>query len=117
MAQTQTQTQTKPELNIIKTIFQNIRKYLPMEAYKFKELVEERIELCEFWFDESIEIKKKVMLNDNTALYIIDEEFNDLICEFGKYTIIFKNSIYLDNFKNDKYVLVDYDVEVKESEQ
>lgn len=114
--QTQTQSQTQIRIPHIEKIFQSLKQFLPLEAYKFKQIVEQKLEFCEFWYDTEAEPSKTIELAENILIEKFEKEFNTLICEGGELTVIFKNSIYLDNIKTNTMLLIDFDVEVILSE-
>jgi hypothetical protein len=116
MTQTQTQTQNQTQTQKIKTIFKKLKKKLPLEAYDFKILVDREFDDCEFWFEDIPEPNEKIELTENILIEKFDKEYNQLICIDKEITIIFKNSIYLDYLEENKIILLNYEVEVKENE-
>jgi hypothetical protein len=117
MSQTQTQVQTQSQTQKIKRVFQKLKEYLPIEVYDFKNLVDQELKPCEFWFDESVEPTEKIVVTDDIMVERFEKEYNHLLCEEKEYTIIFKNSIYLDYLEDNKIILLGYEVKVKENEQ
>jgi hypothetical protein len=90
-------------------ILKDLKKALPMDVWKFKELVEEALN-CEFYYDESAEPKREYTVSKNIKVYIHNIEYAGIVCNEEIMTIEFKNSIYIDNLKNNMIVLVHYEV-------
>jgi hypothetical protein len=94
----------------ITQILKELRENLPMDVWKFKELVEEATN-CEFYYDEVSEPKRELEVTKNVKVYVHDREYVDIVCnEETTITIEFKNSIYIDNLKSNMIYLVNYEV-------
>jgi hypothetical protein len=101
----QTQIQVK-----LTQVLKELRNALPMDVWKFRELVEEATN-CEFYYDESAEPKRELAITKNIKIYKYDVEYVDIVCnEETTITIEFKNSIYIDNLKANMIYLVHYEV-------
>jgi hypothetical protein len=106
--QNQTQTQTPSKIQVLK----DLKKALPMDVWKFAELVEKATN-CEFRYDENAEPTKRVKIAENIIANIYEKEFNMLVCEDEDIDVVFKNAIYTDDYENNNIVLLYYeDVDV-----
>jgi hypothetical protein len=104
----QTQIQTQKQTQIIQTL-KDLRKALPIDVWKFKELVEEATN-CEFYYDESVVPERELEISKNVRLYVHDREYVDIVCNEETVTIEFKNTIYVDNLKTNMIYLIHYEV-------
>jgi hypothetical protein len=90
-----------------------MKSKLPMEAFDFKEFVVQELN-CEFWYDENAEPSEKIKITENIIANIYEKEFNVLACEDINIDVVFKNAIYVDDYDNNKIVLIRYeDVEIE----
>jgi hypothetical protein len=102
------QTQIPKQIQILK----DLKEALPMDVWRFKETVEKATN-CEFHYDENAEPKKRIKITKNIIVNIYELEYNELVCEDKDIDVIFKNAIYIDDYKNNNIILLYYeDVDV-----
>ena len=92
----------------IQTVFKELRKRLPVDVWKFKELVKEAIN-CEFLYDENAEPTKRIKIAENTVVNVYEKEFNLLRCEDEDIDVVFKNAIYVNDYENNEIILLYYE--------
>jgi len=90
-------------------ILKDLKKALPIDVWKFRELVNEATN-CEFWFDEVSVPKRELEVTKNVKIYIHDKEYVEIVCNEETIELEFRNSIYVDNLKANMIYLVHYEV-------
>ena len=93
----------------ITQILKELRKALPVDVWKFKELFREATN-CEYYFDIASIPKKEYSVSKNVKVYIHDKEYVDIVCNEEETTIELRNTIYVDDLETNMIVLVHYEV-------
>jgi hypothetical protein len=102
------QIQIKPAQEYkIAQILKELRKALPMDMWVFRKKFKEMTG-CDFEYD-AYTTPRTFDINDNSRIFIYDNEYNSVICNEETIELEFKNTIYIDDLKTGMIYLVHYD--------
>ena len=100
------QIKTAKEYQMVQTL-KSLKKSLPMDMWVFMKKFKEATG-CDFEYD-AYTTPRTFDINDNSRIFIYNDEHINILCSEGTIELELKNTIYIDDLKTGMIYLVHYD--------